>query len=55
MIDFHQVETKRGFGLVKNAVLDQHFIRRKRLNRLLSVFSQCKEYYAVGIDEVRSK
>lgn len=51
VIDYGQVETKPGLGFVLNAVLDQHFIARRRLNRLLSVMSGCREVYGIGIDE----
>lgn len=42
-----------GLGLVVNAVIDQHFIVRKRLNRLISVLSDPdrKEPYGLGVDE----
>jgi len=45
------VETKEGLGFVLNAVLDQHFIKRQRLNRLISVLLGCGEVYGIGIDE----
>jgi cyanophycinase len=51
VIDHQQVETKTGLGFVVNAVLDQHFVARRRLNRLLSVMSGSREIYGIGIDE----
>jgi cyanophycinase len=45
------VETVRGFGLLPGAVVDQHFIRRRRSNRLLSVVLEHPELVGVGIDE----
>jgi cyanophycinase len=51
VIDHSQVETKRGLGFVVNAVLDQHFVARRRMNRLLSVLAGCSEVYGIGIDE----
>ena len=51
VIDHRQVETKPGLGFVVNAVLDQHFVARRRLNRLLSVMYGCREVYGIGIDE----
>jgi cyanophycinase len=51
VIDHGQVETKEGFGLVLNAVLDQHFVARKRMNRLISVLLGSKEAYGIGVDE----
>ena len=40
-----------GFGLLTNAVVDQHFVRRKRSNRLVSVVLEQPVHLGVGIDE----
>ncbi len=40
-----------GFGLLENAVVDQHFLRRKRHNRLMSVVLERAPHLGVGIDE----
>jgi cyanophycinase len=40
-----------GFGFLTNAVVDQHFLRRKRHNRLISVVLEQPEHLGVGIDE----
>ncbi len=45
------VETKRGFGFVKNAIIDQHFMMRKRHNRLIAVVLEHPELPGIGIDE----
>lgn len=45
------VETVAGFGFLPGAVVDQHFIRRRRNNRLLSVVLEHPELVGVGIDE----
>jgi cyanophycinase len=45
------VETVEGIGFLENVVIDQHFIKRKRLNRLLSVVLEHPELPGVGIDE----
>lgn len=45
------VVTTRGFGFVKDAVIDQHFITRRRNNRLISVVVEHPELLGVGIDE----
>lgn len=45
------VETKQGFGFLQNAVIDQHFIIRKRLNRLFSVILERPDLLGIGIDE----
>lgn len=40
-----------GFGFVQNAIIDQHFIKRKRNNRLLSLVLEFPEKLGIGIDE----
>ncbi|MGA7992499.1 MAG: cyanophycinase [Thermoanaerobaculia bacterium] len=45
------VETVPGFGFLPGAIVDQHFIRRRRSNRLLSVVLEHPELVCVGIDE----
>ena len=45
------VITVEGFGFVPNAIVDQHFVRRKRNNRLLSLVLEHPELIGVGIDE----
>jgi len=45
------VITAPGFGFITNAVVDQHFFRRKRHNRLVSVVLEHPDLIGVGIDE----
>ncbi|RJP62743.1 MAG: cyanophycinase [Ignavibacteriales bacterium] len=45
------VETIEGFGFIQNAIIDQHFITRKRLNRLISVVLENPALPGIGIDE----
>lgn len=45
------VVTGAGFGLLTNAIVDQHFLRRKRHNRLMSLALEHPELIAVGVDE----
>jgi cyanophycinase len=40
-----------GFGFVKKAVIDQHFITRRRHNRLIAVVLQHPTLVGVGIEE----
>jgi cyanophycinase len=40
-----------GFALLGNAIVDQHFVRRKRHNRLLSLVLEQPVRLGVGIDE----
>ncbi len=54
VINCDKVEVREGLGLVQNAVIDQHFIKNKRLNRLISVLMNREnrhEKYGIGIDE----
>lgn len=45
------VLTSKGFGFLKNIIIDQHFIIRKRENRLFSVLKDYPAFRGVGIDE----
>lgn len=51
VIDPAKVELSKGLGFLKDLLIDQHFIARKRQNRLLSVLQASKERMAFGIDE----
>ena len=51
VIESGSMEVAEGLGLVENFVVDQHFIARKRQNRLLSVLQKSEESIGVGIDE----
>lgn len=55
-IFFNRIEgayivTETGFGFLNNVVIDQHFVRRKRNNRLISVIIENPQLVGVGIDE----
>jgi cyanophycinase len=45
------IEIVPGLGFLPNAVVDQHFVRRQRHNRLLSVVLERPALLGVGIDE----
>ncbi len=45
------IEVVRGLGFLHGAIVDQHFIRRERHNRLLSVVLERPSLIGVGIDE----
>lgn len=47
----NNVVTVEGMGFITNAIIDQHFIARKRHNRLISVVLEHPELIGVGIDE----
>lgn len=50
-ISLESTETALGLGLVKNMIADQHFIKRQRQNRLMSLMLKHPDLYGVGIDE----
>jgi cyanophycinase len=43
--------TEDGFDLISGAIVDQHFIRRRRSNRLISIVLEHPTLVGVGIDE----
>jgi cyanophycinase len=43
--------TADGFGLITEAIVDQHFLRRRRHNRLVSLVLERAPHLGVGIDE----
>ena len=45
------IEFTAGLGLIKSAIIDQHFIIRSRYNRLLSAIEKFPTYICIGIDE----
>jgi cyanophycinase len=45
------VEIREGLGMLETVIIDQHFIKRKRLNRLVSVCIENPDNICAGIDE----
>jgi cyanophycinase len=45
------VVTTEGLGLLEGAIVDQHFLRRRRHNRLISLVLEDPSRIGVGIDE----
>jgi cyanophycinase len=45
------IVTDSGFALISGAIVDQHFLRRKRHNRLISLVLERAPHLGVGIDE----
>ncbi len=45
------VITARGFGFIRKAVIDQHFVTRRRHNRLISLLAEHPDLLGVAIDE----
>lgn len=47
----NNAEIKEGLGMVDSLIIDQHFIKRSRYNRLISVLAEYPSFTCVGIDE----
>ena len=47
----NNIEVAEGLGLIETAIIDQHFIWRERLNRLIAVCIENPKELAIGIDE----
>nr|WP_226904839.1 cyanophycinase [Pedobacter schmidteae] len=45
------IEFEQGMGLLDSVIIDQHFLRRSRFNRLISALSAYPGYQCIGIDE----
>jgi cyanophycinase len=50
-IEGANIVTRKGFGFLTNVIIDQHFVRRKRLNRLISLIIEHPTLVGIGIDE----
>lgn len=50
-IRYDNLETAVGLGLIKNVIIDQHFLKRSRYNRLLSALIEFPTHIGIGIDE----
>ncbi len=50
-IDRANVVTAEGFGYVDGVIIDQHFVRRRRHNRLMSLVLENPRLVGAGIDE----
>jgi cyanophycinase len=46
-----KTDTKPGIGLFPEAIVDQHFLKRQRMNRLISAVLDHPDLVGVGIDE----
>lgn len=47
----HMVEVAKGFGFTKTFILDQHFLKRGRQNRLMSAVLEKPHLIGLGVDE----
>lgn len=50
-IRYDNLETSEGLGLIKTAIIDQHFLKRNRYNRLLTALVEFPTLTGIGIDE----
>jgi len=50
-IEADNIETADGLGLLQDVIIDQHFIKRQRLNRLIAASIENPGQLCVGIDE----
>jgi cyanophycinase len=50
-IDRDNVVVDTGFALLGDAIVDQHFVRRRRHNRLISLVLERTPHLGVGVDE----
>lgn len=50
-IEAKNIELSEGLGLVDNVIIDQHFIKRMRMNRMISVVLENPSLTGIGIDE----
>lgn len=50
-IEKGNVEVKQGFGFLKNSIVDQHFLKRKRHNRTISALIEHPNLFGIAIDE----
>lgn len=50
-IESDNIETKTGLGLIDNVIIDQHFVKRSRYNRLISAVLEFPKKTGIGIDE----
>lgn len=51
VIDASRVETREGLGLLPGVIVDQHFIKRQRENRLFGLILANVNLLGIGIDE----
>lgn len=51
VIDAAKVDVRPGLGLLPGAILDQHFVKRQRQNRLFGLVLAHRQERGIGIDE----
>jgi cyanophycinase len=51
VVEIDNIELSKGLGLMKSVIVDQHFVKRSRYNRLLSAVIENPDIIGIGIDE----
>ena len=51
VIDGDKVDTREGLGLLPGIIVDQHFVKRQRENRLFGLVLKTPDALGVGVDE----
>jgi cyanophycinase len=51
VLDGTKVETREGLDLIRDVIVDQHFLRRQRQNRLFGLVLLNPQQLGVGVDE----
>jgi len=51
VLDGTKVETREGLDLIHDVIVDQHFLRRQRQNRLFGLLLLSPQQLGVGVDE----
>ncbi len=50
-IEANNIEITEGLGLIEHAIIDQHFVKRMRMNRLMAAAIENPDELLIGIDE----
>jgi len=50
-LEADNIVTVEGLGFIRTAIIDQHFVTRKRHNRLISLVAERPQLLGIGVDE----
>lgn len=50
-LEAENVVTAEGLGFIRTAIIDQHFVTRRRHNRLISLVAERPQLLGIGVDE----
>jgi cyanophycinase len=50
-LEADNIVTVEGLGFIRTAIIDQHFVTRKRHNRLISLIAENPQLLGIGVDE----